>query len=266
MVSIGPSNKQSMLAKFAKKVLPRRPTPLAVGSSGEDDFDWGSYNEQYAKQLVGIERTQTTKLAPGDFAWTVDGTLSLGADVKPLHPNHHCLYETVGALQVTSVIEIGCGGGDHLHNLQLLFPGLDLFGYDRSEGQLSFLRQRSPHLSGLVQARDMTLPYSPDLRPADVVYTQAVIMHIHAGNGHFVALSNACRMARRAVVLMENWHRHDYVTDLKMLQQRGMIDWPEIHFSIRRWRDRPHVLLVSPSVLPFEPIDSIEPLRGIEAP
>ena len=250
-----------MFRTFAKKLFPLRQVALAVGSSGEDDFDWAMYNEKYAKQLVGIERTQTTKLTSGDFKWGNDGCLTLGADIKPLHPNHHCLYETIRALQVTSAIEVGCGGGDHLNNLKLLLPDLDLFGYDRSEGQLSFLRQRSPHLDELVEARDMTLPYAPSLRSADVVYTQAVIMHIHAGNGHLVALSNACRMARQTIVLMENWFRHDYVADLKMLQDQGMIDWSEIHFSTRRWQGRPHILLASRSPLPFESIDTIEALR-----
>ena len=250
-----------MLSSLTKKLFRRRPTPLATGSSGEDDFDWTTYNAQYAKQLVGIERTQTTKLAPGDFEWADNNALALGRGVKPLHPNHHCLYETIAAVGAQSAIEIGCGGGDHLHNLQLLFPDLDLWGYDRSEGQLSFLRERSPHLRDIVQARDMTLPHGPDLRAAEVVYTQAVIMHIHAGNGHLVALSNACRMAKRAVVLMENWHRHNSVDDRKMLQAQGMLDWPEMHFSIRRWEDKPHILLASPTPLPFETIETIEPLR-----
>ena len=251
-----------MFKRLAKNLFRRKPAPLATGSADADDFDWVTYNEAYAKQMLGFEKDHTSKLASGDFQVAEDGSIQLSDQVKPLHPNHRCLYETIGALAARSVIELGCGGGDHLHNIGEIYPQLDRWGYDRSDGQLDFLRARSPHLAGIVQARDMTQPHTADLRQADVVYTQAVIMHIHAGDGHLVAMTNACKMATRAVVLMENWERHDYIADLKALHAEGKIDWPELHFSFRRLDGRPYILIASPQPTGFETLDNLDVLRG----
>ena len=105
-----------------------------------------------------------------------------------------------------------------------LFPALERIGLDRSAEQLQFLKQRSPHLAQNVRVFDATLPHSRGLPTAEVVYSQAVIMHIQAGNSHLVALSNMFKMAERAVVLMENFKQHPFMTDILRLHAEGMID------------------------------------------
>jgi SAM-dependent methyltransferase len=225
-------------------------------SSGEtrDDFDWATYRADYERDLVEVARDHTQKLSDGDFSFE-DGHISLRPGLKPLHPNHACLYESIRALSPSSVIEMGCGGGDHLHNLGVLYPAIARRGFDRSPGQLALLRERSPDLAGLVSELDVTLPPGSRYPSADLVYTQAVVMHVHAGNGHLVALANMFRMARRHVVLMENWWRHWFMDDIAMLHRGGMIDWPTLNFYFRRYNGSPLCMVISKDALQLERLD-----------
>jgi hypothetical protein len=116
--------------------------------SGEarDDFDWVTYRDDYERDLAEVAIHHTQKLSDGDFS-IKGGQISLRPGLKPLHPNHACLYETIGALSPSSVIEVGCGGGDHLHNLGVLYPEVARRGFDRSLGQLGVLLDTSPDWS-----------------------------------------------------------------------------------------------------------------------
>jgi hypothetical protein len=227
--------------------------PSPWGNEAHDDFDWATYRSDYERDLAEVATYNTQKLSGGDFT-IEDGRIVLRAGLMPLHPNHACLYETIGALAPASVIEVGCGGGDHLHNLGVLHPTIERRGFDRSPGQLGLLRERSPHLSGLAFELDVTLPPSRDYPRAEAVYTQAVVMHIHAGNGHLVALANIFRMATRHVVMVENWWRHWFMDDIAMLYQRGMIEWPRLRLYFRRHAGRPYMMVASQEELPFEPL------------
>lgn len=217
-----------------------------------DDFDWSRYHLTYRRQIEELEQTGLLKLG-ADSASMTDGRLEVNAGFPPMHPNHVCLYETIGALGARSVIEIGCGGGDHLHNLGVLFPDMDRRGFDRSAEQLAFLARRNPELRELAGILDITMPPSCLFPTADVVYTQAVIMHIQAGNGHRVALANMFGMASEQVVLMENWTRHAFVDDIRALDQGGMLPW-QPNLYLRRSAGKPHLLVASRTELPFEPL------------
>lgn len=230
-------------------------------STRSDDFDWTTYNESYAKQLAKMERDHTLKLAPGD-AILAHNALVLRAGLKPLHENHAALYTAIATLAPKTAIEIGCGGGDHLHNLGLLTPAIDIRGFDRSDGQLSYLRQRSPHLADKVGVLDITMPPSRNLPTADLVYTQAVLMHIQAGNGHLVALANMTRIARDTMVLMENWRRHPFQDDIRRLHELGCLAWDEVHFHVWRLAGRPKAMVVSRTALPLEPLGAYADLVG----
>lgn len=236
--------------RAVKRMVGRESIEPAFGTPARDDYDWRNYRVHYERDLAEVALHHTQKLAPGDFSLRDDGTIALRSGLKPLHPNHSCLYETIGALAPASVIEIGCGGGDHLHNLGVLYPALRRQGFDRSRGQLALLKQRSPHLAPLVAERDITLPLAAGHPTADVVYTQAVIMHIHAGDRHLIALGNMFRMAARHVALMENWWRHWFMDDILKLHQDGLIGWPNIHFYFRP----PYMMVVSREPLRFEPL------------
>ena len=223
----------------------------------DDDFDWRIYSREYRSELQAIEREHTLRLGPGDYSFENRSLRSRSA-ILPLHPNHRLLYETLLQLAPRCVMEVGCGGGDHLSNLALLAPGMKLHGADRSEDQLRFLHERSPGLQADLRQLDVTLPFSEGLPRVDLCYTQAVIMHIKTGNGHLVALSNLFRMAARQVVLMENWRSHPFVADLRFLHGRRMIPWSDLHCYFRRAPElggRPHLMVVSASRLDYEPLE-----------
>jgi SAM-dependent methyltransferase len=251
--------------RAVKTIVGRVKVQPALGTFARDDYDWRSYRIHYERDLADVALHHTQKLESGDFLLRDDNSIILRQGLKPLHPNHSCLYETLGILAPNSVIEVGCGGGDHLHNLGLLYPSIRRQGFDRSRGQLALLKERSPHLAPLVKKLDITLPLPAGHPTADVVYTQAVIMHIHAQDRHLDALQNMFRMATKHVVLMENWWRHWFRDEIAALHERGLIDWPSLQFYFRRENGRPKIMIISKEILPFEPLaDYRQLLDGME--
>jgi hypothetical protein len=229
-----------------------------------DDFNWERYNDYYKQEIIDSEKVNTLKLKPGNYSFN-NNELIKSSDILPLHPNHRLLYETIYLLKPHSVAEIGFGGGDHILNLNLLLPGIQVLGYDRSIKQLNFALQRSPQLKDIIREFDITMPFSSKLAQVDIAYTQAVLMHIKTGNGHLVGLSNMFRMANKQVVLMENWNKHSFLDDIKFLFEQGMIPWKEIYFYVRRspeYQNRPHLMIISSEMLAFEPLEAYSQLTG----
>jgi len=223
-----------------------------------DDYDWDTYSSPYEKQLRDLQRHHTLKLSHEDYCFN-DGELRRNAARLPLHPNHRLLYETILILEPLTVAEVGCGGGDHIHNLNILAPHIEVTGLDRAAAQVRMAIERSPTLIGRIQEFDITLPFSAELPRVDLVYTQAVIMHIKAGNGHLVALSNLFKMASKYVVLMENWTQHEFLEDIRFLITHKMLPWREVHFYLRRapeMQNQPHLMVASSIRLPMEPLEN----------
>ncbi len=221
---------------------------LLAGSPDEydgDDFDWSRYHLEYSQQIRELESVNTLRLEPGQWALH-DGSLELHRGL-PLHGNHKALYETIAALAPATVLEAGCGGGDHLHNLSLLMPHAQIRGIDRSDGQLGVLRRRNPEFASLVSVVDLTLPHPTDVPRANVVFAQAVLMHIQTGNGHRVALWNLFDLAESQVVLMENLGRHDLVRDIQDLWARRILPWDTMHLYQERAGGRPPIIVASSS-------------------
>ncbi len=220
----------------------------------DDDFNWQTYNEEYRQQLLDGVKRYTSKLSSGDYL-LVNNVLTKRSDILPLPP-HRLLYETIMLLKPSKVMEVGCGGGDHLYNLGILAPEIETLGLDRAEAQLAFARERSGDVAGNIQQFDITMPFSNKLPSVDIAYTIAVLMHIQTGNGHLVALANMFGLASKQVVLMENWTRHPFLDDIKHLFSQGMIPWHEIHFYQRRLPEYQHrtLMVVSASPLSFEPL------------
>lgn len=233
----------------------RRRVNLMVGAGRNrffnDDFNWETYTrDKYGPQIEMLE---------GQFNLHVDPSARFDAETQKLltpnchlHPNSHTLYETVGKLAVNSTIEVGCGGGDHLRNLKQLYPSMSVRGGDRSEGQLAFLRDRNPDIADDVFVQDITMPLSTKWPRAQLVYSQAVIMHIKTAVSHLVALSNMFHLADDYVVLMENYGCHPFVDDIRMLHEGGQIPWDQVHFHVACFEDQPYCLVASrhPCVLP----------------
>ncbi len=257
------SKPQGDLASWTWKARTKAARRLVSGSPSEfegDDFDWRRYHLEYAAQLAEIESTNTLKLAQGQ--WEVKGGLIALTRGLPLHANHKALYETILALAPTSVLEAGCGGGDHLHNLSLLLPGLDIRGIDRSEGQLDVLRRRNPAFADRVAVVNLTLPHPTNIDKADLVYAQAVLMHIQTGNGHRVALWNVFDLANQHVVLMENLERHDFASDIITLWRQGILPWSDLHLYVAPPHKGPPVIVASRDALDLGLAEVSLPARG----
>jgi hypothetical protein len=97
------------------------------------------------------------------------------------------------------------------------------------------------------------------LTPADVVFTNAVLMHIGTGGGRWEsAVKNLFRLGCRHVVLMEHWTKHEYVELLKRLVPGIDIPWSALHLYTRASTgcEYPKVLVASCHVLPYEPLHS----------
>lgn len=212
------------LAWKARTRAARWLTSGRVAEAEVDDFDWSRYHLEYGAQIRELDDLHTLRLTDRDIE--VSGSLMLPRGETPLHVNHRLIYEFAAYTQPSSVLEFGCGGGDHLANLIRLLPNADVEGIDRSAGQLAFLRQRNPEVASHTAHYDLTLPLPSDVKGADLVFTQAVIMHIQTGNGHRVALWNALQRTQKFMLLIENWARHDFVKDLGELLATGRAPWP----------------------------------------
>jgi SAM-dependent methyltransferase len=227
-----------------------------------DDFDWRAYSTHYAEELKEVEKDHTTRLSPQDYRFA-DGRLTQQSSILPLHPNHRLLYETLLQLQPASVLELGCGGGDHLYNLSILAPQIQVAGVDRSIEQLTLLERRSPGLRAVVSQADITCPLPASLSPVDIAYTQAVIMHIQTGEHHLTALANLFEIATKQVVMIENWERHPFLEDIRRLHAQGRIPWKSLHFYFRRapeFGDKPHLMVISAVPLDYEPLEDYNAL------
>lgn len=245
--------KYRIRTKLLRLFGPAKPAEFAG-----DDFDWRAYSTHYADELAEVERDYTTRLSPQDYVVTDDGSLVQKSSKHPLHPNHRLLYETLLQLRPTQVLEIGCGGGDHLYNLSVLAPEICTAGVDRSPEQLDLLKRRSPGLAAAVCVADITRPLPASLPAADIAYTQAVIMHIKTGDAHLDALASMFSAATKQVVMMENWGSHPFLADIRRLHAEGRIPWETSHFYFRRAPElegKPHLMVVSAAPLDYEPLE-----------
>ncbi|UWQ16208.1 trans-aconitate 2-methyltransferase [Jannaschia sp. M317] len=229
----------------------------------DDDFDWDSYTEDsYERRLVSVvERENLAAAAPGDLTFD-PATGSVTSNSRPIHPNQQAILEVIGRLRPRSVHEVGCGGGDHLANGQLLYPDIAFSGSDRSDGQLALARKRHPTLADRLVQRDLTMPFSRNWVQSDLVYSQTVLMHIHTAVSHFVALSNMVALAERYVLLMENQQCHNFVEDIGNLHAGGHFAWDSLHVYRFDGTDGARTILLSKNPLPMEPLTTDAQLRA----
>ncbi|NOR32067.1 MAG: hypothetical protein GQ539_13355 [Sulfitobacter sp.] len=199
----------------------------------DDDFDWNTYTaDSYARRIK-------TDVEPKFVANAQDGQLSFDpatgavtAQNGTIHPNPLLIFETIGKLQPKSVHEVGCGGGDHVANGKKLFPAIRFSGGDRGQTQLDMAAQRHPELASSLSLQDITMPFSHHWPRAELVYSQAVLMHIHTAVSHFVALTSMVNSADRFVLLVENIQCHNFVADIKALHEGGHFNWPEMNMYL----------------------------------
>lgn len=221
------------LLKGVKKLLVR--LRLAKGEKLDRDmFDWPLYFLHYKGELVENDKKYLQSLAKGDYRFDNGKLAKTDAAVKPLHPVHRFLYETIMLLGPESVFEIGCGTGPNLHNLKILLPDARVCGIDLSERQLKGLTKTYPGLVPYAKQADATAPFSPlPFERCDLAFTQAVIMHIHTGELHLVALENLFKMAGKYVVLIERAKNHPLKDDIRKLFDQGRLGWDKLFFYYR---------------------------------
>ena len=174
-----------------------------------DDYDWTQYTEDsYKHEMASAHHVR--RLA--DVEWSVFGGRIKTPGDRPLHPMHRIIYETALELRPNSAFEAGCGGGDHLANLKLLMPELQIDGGDVSKEQLAFARQRNfSNISVSLRQLDLTKAGAADGIKAEFVYTNAVLMHIHGGDRPLEFVRNLWNISTRYLLFVENWSRHNYL-------------------------------------------------------
>jgi len=219
---------------------------LVNRKNSKDDFNWKLYTDYYKGELSSIGKIHSLTIQKGDYEFK-HNVLKNKKFVKDLHPNHRLVYETILQLKPSSLLEVGCGGGDHLHNIHILNPKITLFGTDLAKNQLQFLKSRHPKLQVTLRESDITLPNAFTSPRVDIAFTQAVLMHIKTGNGHLVGLANLFSYATKQVILMENWTRHDFMHDIKKLHRLNIIPWKNIFFYYRESPElkKPHLMIIS---------------------
>lgn len=196
-----------MIERIIKRCLPERAMNSYHKFKGlaqnKDDFEWSKYNKEYSRQISKIETENTLILPNGKYS-IVEGKIVLEPSLLPLHPNHKILYETIYDLNPSSLLEVGFGCGDHLYNIQKILPKTEFNCCDLLEDQMRFLLARHPELKTKANlfVHDITL--SPLNIKVDLVYTQAVIMHIQRDDNHLSALRNMFKASKKYIVLMEN--------------------------------------------------------------
>jgi hypothetical protein len=231
---------------------------IRKGKKTPDDYDWDFYSGIYKDGLDNMEKEGTLVLNDGDYVFT-DQQLLLKKQILPLNPVYHLLYETLLQLNTQSVMEIGSGAGDHLHNIQLLSPAIKLYGIDVSKGQVDLAKRRHPNLRARNQQYDIRTPVDQlSLPKVDVAYTMAVIMHIR--EGHTNALINLFHIASKYVILVENWKRQAFMDDIQELFKLNKIPWKKIYFYyhkseiIKKDQNQPSLMLISSEQIPFYPV------------
>lgn len=226
-----------------------------------DDFDWSSYHNYYREELKSISRKHSLRLSQGNFEIRNGKIVLKEANCLPLHPNHKLLYETLIMLDSNSVLEVGCGGGDHLANMMLINPNLELFGVDRSEDQLKTLVERHDCLRGHVGVSDLTV-LNTSLPSVETVYSQAVLMHISENESRLRnSLINIFTSAINHVVLMENWTQHNFLFEIEEAS-KVVADWKIHNVYYRESSDNPNIriMIISKDVIDAEPLTDYEDL------
>lgn len=229
----------------------------------DDDFDWESYTaDSYQRRLTGdVEKDHDAIAKSAELSFD-HATGHVTKQGRSLHPNQHLIYEVIGQLQPASVHEVGCGAGDHLGNATALYPEIQFSGSDRGATQLDLARNRHPDLTDRLKLQDLTMPFSRHWPKSDLIYSQAVLMHIHTAVSHFVALCNMVNMANEYVLLMENYQCHNFVQDIIGLRDGGHLAWDETHIYRFDGSTGARAILLSRTPLDYEELSSDAQIRA----
>lgn len=220
----------------------------------KDMFNWKLYNLHFRGELKALKKEYTLDLKKEDYVIKNGELVQKNKKIKPLHPNWRLLYETILQLKPDSVLEMGCGNGMHLNNINTLSPEVKLRGIDLLKEQIDFLWESYPNIKADIKQADITEKLSEELMTkSDIVFTQAVIQHIHEDNKHIHALANIFNLSKKYVILVERWRNHDFMVDIKKLFDDKKINWDNLFFYYKESPElkRPHIMICSNQKLDF---------------
>ena len=165
----------------------------------DDDFDWDTYTpDTYDRRLMRSVRPVAPAAQLGFDAES--GTIR--SEGAALHPNQQLILEVIGRLRPATVHEVGCGSGDLIASVKSVFPEVAVTAGERGAAQLDLAVERHPDLKGQIGLQDITMPFCHRWPRAELVYTQAVVMHLHTAVSHFVAVTaNVACLVRRIVLV-----------------------------------------------------------------
>jgi trans-aconitate methyltransferase len=155
-------------------------------------------------------------------------------------------------LHPSSILEVGCGGGDHLANLKTLIPELKVYGVDLLDKQIEFLNNRHPQNDFELKVVDIS-KNGVIFPSVDVIYTQAVLMHITEKNLRFYnSMENLLNSSAKHLILVENWSQHDFFETVKQIASSNK--W-KMYFNFLEGNERTRLMIISKDEqLSFQPL------------
>ena len=223
-----------------------------VGKRYIDGVNWKKYNKHYSEELKIMEKVNTLLITAQDFE-VINGKVRLKNSNKlPLHPNAQLLYETILKLHPRSLLEVGCGGGDHLANLKTLIPELEVYGVDLLDKQVEFLSSRHPQNDFKLEVVDISKK-GVILPNVDVIYTQAVLMHITEKDLRFYnSMENLLNSEAKHLIFAENWSQHDFFETVNQIT--SPIKW-KMYFNVLEGNEKTRLMIISKDQeLSFQPL------------
>ena len=169
-----------------------------------DEYNWSTYHNAYAAQVAHVLKKRTLSFGHNDFE-IIEGEIHMKKGLLPLHPNHKLLYETIIDLSPVDVHEVGCGWGNSLANINLLTGGqVAVYGSEISQEQINALLLKYSWLKKQVALNDIV---SHSVKPRDIVFTTAVLMHLGDSNLDS-AIRNIAASTKQHIIMIENPRRH----------------------------------------------------------
>jgi len=174
-----------------------------------DDYKWEEYTNQYSKQILE-EIKPVRELLLKDFS-VADNDIKF---YDNLCANWKELYYQVVRTGVSSVLECGCGSGQHLQNLYTINNKLDLCGCELLQSQIDFGRTKlgiSESVLKNITVLDMSVvgAHKHFKKKFDFVYTQAVLMHLSTKKV-VTFVENMVQLSNRYILVLENPRDHEY--------------------------------------------------------
>jgi len=194
-----------------------------------DDFatdgGWETYSRDFYSREIADALGRGQVFAAVNSKVLEDGTIKWN---DPVHFHIKWLCEHIGRVRPTSVFECGCGGGQNLHNIGLLFPGIELGGADLVENQIrasAALVGTPQGIVDLLQVADLSAPGAwRELGRWEYVFTNAVLMHLAYDRAREF-LTNMAHLSSKWIRITEDLGQHDFPA---LFRESGVFDEFEI--------------------------------------